>query len=52
MNEMIAFCGLACHECGALLAKKDNDDKKRAEVAHTWSKHKKIHPCTKSNGQG
>ncbi len=38
MNEIIAICGLACHECGAFLATKDNDDQKRAEVAQLWSK--------------
>ncbi len=38
MEEMTAFCGLACHECPALLATKDNDDEKRAEVAQLWSK--------------
>jgi hypothetical protein len=38
MKEMIAVCGLACHECGALLATKDNDDNRRAEVAREWSK--------------
>ena len=38
MAEMIAFCGLACHECGAFLATKNDDDKKRAEVAQLWSK--------------
>jgi len=38
MEEMIAFCGLACHECPALLATKANDDEKRAEVAQLWSK--------------
>ena len=38
MEEMIAFCGLACHECPAFLATKVNDDEKRAEVAQLWSK--------------
>ncbi|NIO48420.1 MAG: DUF3795 domain-containing protein [Candidatus Aminicenantes bacterium] len=35
---MIAFCGITCHECGAFLATRDNDDAKRAEVAQLWSK--------------
>jgi len=38
MDEMIAFCGIACQECGAFLATKTNDDEKRAEVAQLWSK--------------
>ena len=35
---MIAFCGLDCQSCGAFLATKENDDKKRSEVALLWSK--------------
>ncbi len=38
MNEMVAVCGLECHECGAFLATKENDDQKRARVAQEWSK--------------
>jgi hypothetical protein len=38
MKEIIAFCGLLCSECGAFLATKNNDDKKREEVAQLWSK--------------
>ncbi len=38
MKEMIAFCGLACHECGAYLATINDDNEKRAEVAQAWSK--------------
>ena len=38
METMIAFCGLACHECGALLATENNDNEQRAEVAKLWSK--------------
>ena len=38
MEEMIAFCGLACHECEAYLATKDDDNKKRVKVAKRWSK--------------
>ena len=38
MTEMIAFCGLDCASCGAFIATKNNDDKKRIEVAKTWSK--------------
>lgn len=38
MNEMIAFCGLECHQCGAFLASRDDDDIKRQEVAELWSR--------------
>jgi hypothetical protein len=33
LDEMIAFCGLDCYECGAFLATKENDDQKRVKVA-------------------
>jgi hypothetical protein len=33
LKEMIAFCGLGCHECGAFLATKENNNQKRAKVA-------------------
>ncbi len=38
MNEIIAFCGIDCSECGAFIATKNNNDEKRAEVAKMWSK--------------
>ncbi len=38
MNNMIGFCGMSCHECGAYIATKENNDKKREEVAKLWSK--------------
>lgn len=38
MEEMIAYCGLVCHECPALIATQNDDDEKRAEVAKQWSK--------------
>ena len=41
-NEMIAFCGLSCHKCGAFLATVSNDDKKKAEVATHWSQLYKV----------
>ncbi|MFH1943283.1 MAG: DUF3795 domain-containing protein [bacterium] len=37
-QEMIAYCGIKCHECGALIATKNNDDVKRKEVSEEWSK--------------
>ncbi len=38
MNEMLAYCGLLCQECGAHIATATDDDAKRAEVAAEWSK--------------
>ena len=38
MEEIIAYCGLFCHECGAFQAPRDNDNEKRALVAQKWSK--------------
>lgn len=38
MEKIVAYCGLDCHECGAFLATKENDDQKRAEVAQEWSR--------------
>lgn len=37
MQEMIAYCGLDCAKCEALIATQQNDDAKRAEVAQKWS---------------
>jgi len=38
MKEMIAFCGLDCAACPALLATVEDDDSKREETAALWSK--------------
>jgi len=38
MDEIMAYCGLACQECGAFLATMENDDQKRVLVAGQWSK--------------
>jgi len=38
MEEMISYCGLKCHDCGAFRATQNNDDKLREQVAGLWSK--------------
>ena len=38
MEKVIAYCGLHCLECPALIATKNNDDAKRKETAEIWSK--------------
>ena len=38
MKELLAYCGLPCHECEAFQAKRRDDPQKRAEVAERWSK--------------
>lgn len=35
---MIAYCGLNCSQCPALLAAQQDDDEKRKVVAEAWSK--------------
>lgn len=37
MDKMISYCGISCSDCGAYKATKNNDDKKRREVARQWS---------------
>ena len=37
MNEYIAYCGLNCEACEALLATVNNDDTLRQRVAREWS---------------
>jgi hypothetical protein len=41
MEKMIAFCGLDCAECPTFLATREEDDKKREQVAEQWSKEYK-----------
>lgn len=38
MDRMIAYCGIVCSECPALLATQEDDDAKRKKVAEAWSK--------------
>ena len=38
MDQMIAYCGITCSECPAMLATQNDDDKERAKVAEMWSK--------------
>jgi len=38
MQSIIGCCGIKCHTCGAYMATKNNDDKKRKETARSWSK--------------
>lgn len=38
MEKMIAFCGLICTECPALLATENDDDDARRKTAEMWSK--------------
>lgn len=38
MSKMIAFCGIICSECPALLATQKDDDNERKKVADKWSK--------------
>jgi hypothetical protein len=42
LKDMIAVCGLDCHQCGAFLATQENNDQKRTEVAKEWSKLFKV----------
>ncbi len=46
MDEMISYCGLVCHECGAFIATLNDDNEKRTEVVRQWSKeyHKEFKP--------
>ena len=37
MEKMIAYCGLDCAGCGALIATRENNDARRREVAGEWS---------------
>ena len=38
----MAVCGLDCNKCGALLATRENDNQKRAEVGQEWSRVFKV----------
>ncbi len=41
MNNLIAYCGITCSECGAYLATQADDHDKRKAVAETWSREYK-----------
>lgn len=38
MGKIIAFCGIDCSECKALIATRKNDNILRREIAEEWSK--------------
>ena len=38
MENMIAYCGINCAECGAYLAFKNNDNALREKTAAEWTK--------------
>jgi hypothetical protein len=38
MEKMIAFCGITCTDCDALIATQENNDAKRRKIAADWSK--------------
>lgn len=38
MPEMLAYCGIDCSACPALIAMRTNDDALRAKTAAEWSK--------------
>lgn len=42
MEKMIAYCGLVCTECPALIATQKNDDEERKKVAEKWSKDHEV----------
>lgn len=37
MKRIIAYCGLICNDCPALIATNENDQEKKIELAHQWS---------------
>lgn len=37
MQKMIAFCGLNCRDCPALIATQKDDNEERKRVAELWS---------------
>jgi hypothetical protein len=38
LGKIIAFCGIDCSECKALIATRKNDNALRREIAEEWSK--------------
>ena len=41
-EKMVAFCGIVCDDCRALIATQRNDRKLKEEVAGAWSTEKEI----------
>lgn len=38
MEKMVAYCGIVCSDCEALIATKNGDMKLKRELAEKWSK--------------
>lgn len=37
VNEVIAFCGIKCHECDAYKATVNNDMEERIRISEAWA---------------
>ena len=47
MDKMIAFCGINCNECKALIATQKNDKAMRKAVDEEWSMKARANLVTK-----
>ena len=47
MTDYLAYCGLNCEECPALIAKKNNDDTLRVKMQKEWGSPE--YPLTKDD---